>query len=57
MNLGMAIEYYREVAKSFPQYQESYKRVYKKLHNCEIKANDEPFGLWGAVKRIWKKKK
>ena len=54
-NLGMAIEYYREAAKSFPQYLEDYKRLYKQLYGREIETSNETVGLWNAIKKIWKK--
>lgn len=44
-NLGMAIDYYREAAKSFPQYQDDYKRLYKQLYGREIKTSNETVGL------------
>ncbi len=54
-NLGMAIDYYREAAKYFPNYQADYKRVYEQLYGHEMKANSDSVGLWTTIKRLWKK--
>ena len=54
-NLGMAIDYYREAAKYFPNYQDDYKRVYEQLYGREIETSNETIGLWNVIKKIWKK--
>lgn len=54
-NLVMAIEYYREAAKSIPRYQDDFRRVYEQLYGRETKANKESVGIWDAIKRLWKK--
>lgn len=55
-NLGMAIEYYKEAAKSFPKYQDDYRRVYEQLYGHEMKTSNEFVGFWDVIKRLRKKK-
>lgn len=55
-SLEMALEYYRESAKSNPRYQDDYWRIYKQLYGDVIIQNNKIGGLWDKIKRLWQKR-
>lgn len=53
-NPGMAIDYYREAAKSIPKYQDDYRRVSEQFYGHKENVINESVGLWNTIKRLWK---
>lgn len=54
-NFGLAVDYYREAARTFPKYDDDYRRLSQQLYGDEFVRNRNSGGLWGTIKRIWTK--
>ena len=54
-NLSLAIDYYREAAKYFPEYQDHYKRLSQQLYKNVSSSPETRMSFFQRLKSIFKK--